>query len=120
MADTTLVPRPRVGPVKLAGVAEETEQKPPAPTARQLAGARDFVARHGKPARAVVERLGRGGARVVLVGGDGALGDVVVPTPETGSALVEATEDLELSSWDTDTVKQTKIGAHHRHKMAGR
>lgn len=119
MADTTLVPRHRVRPVKLADVAEETEQTPPAPTGRQLAAARDFVARHGKPSRAVVENIGRIGARVVLVGADGALGDVIVPAPETGTALVEAVEDLEPAEWDSETVKATKIGAAHRRKMAG-
>ncbi|HWD03199.1 MAG TPA: hypothetical protein VG674_12190 [Amycolatopsis sp.] len=101
-------------------MADETEQKPPAPTARQLAGARDFVARHGKPSRAVVEHIGRMGARVVLVGADGAMGDIVVPSPETGTALVEAVADLESAEWDPETVKQAKIGAHHRHRMAGR
>ncbi|MFI5608060.1 hypothetical protein [Amycolatopsis sp. NPDC051903] len=100
-------------------MAEDTEQKPPAPTARQLAAARDFVTRHGKPSRAVVENIGRVGARVVLVGADGAMGDVVVPAPETGTALVEAVEDLEPAEWDSETVKQTKIGAAHRRKMAG-
>lgn len=59
-------------------MAEETEETP---TARQLAAARDFVARHGKPSRAVVENIGRVGARVVLVGADGALGDVLVAGP---------------------------------------
>jgi hypothetical protein len=103
-------------------VAEETEQTPSAPsapTARQLAAARDFVARHGKPSRAVVENIGRAGARVVLVGADGALGDVLVAGPEAGTALVEAVDDLEAAEWDSETVKLAKIGPAHRRKMAG-
>ncbi|GAB3492436.1 hypothetical protein [Amycolatopsis cihanbeyliensis] len=96
---------------------EETE-KTPEPTRRQLAAARQFVARHGTPSRAVVEHVGRGGARVVLVGDDGALGDIVVPGPATGEALVAAVADLELSSWDADTVNATEIGARHRRRMA--
>jgi hypothetical protein len=91
-----------------------------APTSAQLGAARKFVKAHGKPARAVVENIGRAGARVVLVGADGALGDVVVPTVETGEALVGAVEDLEPAEWDAETVKATKIGPAHRHKMAGR
>lgn len=98
---------------------EKTEQTPAEPTARQLAAARAFVAEHGKPSRAVVERIGRAGARVVLVGADGALGDVVVPSAETGEKLVEAVEDLESAEWDSDTVGATVIGAGHRRRMAG-
>jgi hypothetical protein len=119
MAEATLVPRPRGSAVKLADVPEETEETPSAPTARQLAAARDFVARHGKPSRAVVENIGRIGARVVLVGADGALGDVLVAGPEAGAALVEAVDDLEAAEWDSETVKLTKIGPAHRRKMAG-
>ncbi|EHR51501.1 hypothetical protein SacmaDRAFT_3276 [Saccharomonospora marina XMU15] len=97
----------------------ETEQTPAAPTSRQLAAARAFVAEHGKPAKAVVERIGRAGARVVLVGADGALGDVVVPSSQTGQALVEAIDDIEPAEWDAETVGATAIGAKHRRRMAG-
>ncbi|NIH80022.1 MULTISPECIES: hypothetical protein [Amycolatopsis] len=98
-------------------MAEETEA--PAPTAQQLTTARRFVAEHGKPAKAVVENIGRAGARVVLVGHDGALGDIVVRTVETGQQLVEAVEDLEPAEWDSATVNETRIGPGHRRRMAG-
>ncbi|MFJ9778631.1 hypothetical protein ACIRSS_03550 [Amycolatopsis sp. NPDC101161] len=100
-------------------VSETSEAVVP-PTSAQLGAARKFVKAHGKPSRAVVENIGRAGARVVLVGADGALGDVVVPSVETGSALIEAVEDLSPAEWDAETVKQTKIGPEHRRKMAGR
>ena len=87
------------------------------PTRAQLAAARDFVKRHGET-RAVVENIGRAGARVVLVGADGALGDVVVAGTETGNALVAAVELLEPAEWDAEMVKTTKIGAEHRRRMA--
>lgn len=96
----------------------ETE-KTQGPTAKQLAAARKFVAEHGKPAKGVVENIGRAGARVVLVGADGALGDIIVPDPATGEALLEAIEDLEPAQWDAATVGAVKIGAAHRHRMAG-
>ncbi|RBM18181.1 hypothetical protein DI005_19770 [Prauserella sp. PE36] len=96
----------------------EKTEAPAAPTGRQLAAARAFVAAHGKPSKAVVERIGRAGARVVLVGADGALGDVVVPSPETGEALVEAVEDLQAATWDAETVNATVIGPAHRRRMA--
>lgn len=98
-------------------MAEETEA--PAPTAKQLTTARRFVAEHGKPAKAVVENIGRAGARVVLVGHDGALGDIIVPGVETGQKLVEAIEDLEPAEWDAETVNSTQIGPGHRRRMAG-
>jgi hypothetical protein len=99
-------------------VAEETEETI-APTGRQLAAARAFVAQHGKPSKAVVENVGRAAARVVLVGPDGALGDIVVPSVATGEALVAGVEDLEPAQWDTATVNTVKIGPAHRRKMAG-
>ncbi|MCP2170253.1 hypothetical protein LX83_007144 [Goodfellowiella coeruleoviolacea] len=81
--------------------------------------ATEFVAAHGAPARAVVERLGRAGARVVLVGADGALGDVVVPDVATGEAVCAAVPDLKLTEWDRDTTAAVTIGAEHRRRMAG-
>ncbi|WP_211260616.1 hypothetical protein [Amycolatopsis jejuensis] len=90
------------------------------PTTRQLAAARGFVAKHGAPSRAVVENIGLAGARVVLVGPDGAMGDVLVAGTDAGAALVDAVEDLEAAEWDSETVKTVKIGAAHRRKMAGR
>ncbi|MFI5586576.1 hypothetical protein ACIA5G_16160 [Amycolatopsis sp. NPDC051758] len=98
----------------------ETADNVVPPSSAQLAAARKFVKAHGKPSRAVVENIGRVGARVVLVGADGALGDVVVPSVATGEALIEAVEDLEAASWDAETVQATKIGPEHRRKMAGR
>jgi hypothetical protein len=98
----------------------DSEETVVSPSSAQLTAARKFVKAHGKPSRAVVENIGRAGARVVLVGADGAMGDVVVPSSATGEALIEAVEDLEAASWDAETVKQTKIGPEHRRKMAGR
>ncbi|MGQ0838541.1 hypothetical protein [Actinokineospora sp.] len=97
-------------------MADENTQVP----APALKAATAFVAAHGKPARAVVEHLGRAGARVVLVGADGALGDVLVADPATGAALVERVEGLEKSDWDRETVAAAKIGAGHRRRMAAR
>lgn len=84
-----------------------------------VAGARGFVARHGKPTRAVVERIGRRGARVVLVGTDGAMGDVMVPSVAVGERLTDAVPELSATSWDGETTAAATIGAAHRRKMAG-
>ncbi|MEJ2854545.1 MULTISPECIES: hypothetical protein [unclassified Saccharothrix] len=77
-----------------------------------------FVAEHGKPARAVVQNIGRAGARVVLVGDDGAMGDVVLPDVAAAEALVSAVTDLEQHDWDRETTAATRIGPAHRRKMA--
>ncbi|GAA1350392.1 hypothetical protein [Saccharothrix algeriensis] len=81
--------------------------------------ARAFVAAHGKPARAVVENVGRAGARLVLVGEDGAMGDVFLPDVASAEATIAAVPDLERHEWDRETVASTRIGAKHRRRMAG-
>ncbi|QFZ24705.1 hypothetical protein EKG83_35610 [Saccharothrix syringae] len=88
--------------------------------ARAVKTASGFVAAHGKPSRAVVEPVGRAGARLVLVGDDGAMGDVFLPDVATAEAVVEAVPDLERHEWDRETTAAVRIGAAHRHKMAGR
>jgi len=97
-------------------VAEKKTVVPP----KAVKSAAAFVAKHGKGSRAVVEPIGRAGARVVLVGADGALGDVVLADVATAEALVEQVADLEAAEWDRETTAALRIGPAHRHKMAGR
>lgn len=99
--------------------AAEDKQEVAAPNEKAIATTKQFVAQHGKPVRAVVENIGRIGARVVLVGADGAMGDVLVDSTAIGDALVETVPDVEAAKWDTETVAATKIGSAHRRKMAG-
>lgn len=80
--------------------------------------ASEFLSAHGKTARAVVEPIGRAGARIVLVGEDGAMGDIVLASVEAATEVVEAVPNLELAEWDRETTAQTKIGPAHRKKMA--
>lgn len=84
-----------------------------------VAAAQAFVDAHGKPTRAVVEYLGRAGARIVLVGADGILGDIVVPDMASGEAVCASVADLVVSEWDRDTTAAARIGAAHRRRMAG-
>ncbi|KAA2261759.1 hypothetical protein F0L68_15190 [Solihabitans fulvus] len=98
-------------------MAEQTSVEVPP---RAVKAAAEFVSAHGKPTRAVVQNIGRAGARVVLVGKDGALGDVVVADVATGEALCAAVPDVELGEWDRETTAAVKIGPVHRHRMAGR
>lgn len=101
----------------MADTTEQSNEAEQAPKKRDIAVARRFVAEHGTPARAVVQAIGRSGARVVLVGGDGAMGDVFVPSVAAGNALVDAVAELDSASWDAETVNATDIGAEHRRKM---
>ncbi|MET8764786.1 hypothetical protein [Lentzea sp. NPDC004782] len=81
----------------------------------------EFVKAHGKPGtavRAVVEPIGRAGARIVLVGADGAMGDVMAKGVEAATKAVEAVDNVEQAEWDRETTAATKIGPAHRRKMA--
>jgi hypothetical protein len=81
----------------------------------------EFVKAHGKPGtavKAVVEPIGRAGARIVLVGADGAMGDVMTETVEVATQAVEAAEGVEQAEWDRETTSAIKIGPAHRRKMA--
>lgn len=102
---------------RLAAVSEPKESRTEAPTRRQLSAARAFIAAHGAPARAVVTPMGRKGARVVLVGDDGAMGDVMVSSMGAGEALTQAIDELASASWDAETVNRTVIGSVHRRRM---
>lgn len=100
-------------------MAEKSEGERRAVPERALASARGFVSQHGKPSRAVVENVGRAGVRVVLVGADGAMGDVFVSDKDTADALVDAVDDLDAATWDAETTGAAKIGWEHRRRMAG-
>ena len=93
------------------GVSDQTTQK-------RIA---EFVKAHGKPGtavRAVVEPIGRSGARIVLVGADGAMGDVMAKDVETATNAVEAATGVEQAEWDRETTAANQIGFAHRRKMA--
>lgn len=96
---------------------EQSSTSTPEPTERERAMVREFVSTHGKPIKAVVENLGRMGARVVLIGPDGRIGDVIVSGTEVGKALVAAEEEAELADWDAETVNQTTVGSGRRRRM---
>lgn len=96
-----------------------TEQKTSAPSKQALASVTSFVREHGGSARAVVENLGQAGVRVILVGGDGKLGEVLVPTAEVAAALIAEVDGVTAGEWDAETTGALKIGAVHRRRMAG-
>ena len=84
-----------------------------------MKAARDFVRKHG-PSKAVVQEIGQMGVRVVLVGGDGAMGDVLVDSRAAAEGMIASVDGLDAATWDAGTVNATKIGTAHRQRMAGR
>ena len=99
--------------------AENDTEQTPGPPPKAVARAKAFALAHGGSARAVVENIGQAGARLVLVGEDGALGDVLVADVAAGHAVVEAVEQLTAAEWDGETTAALRIGPAHRRKMAG-
>lgn len=97
----------------------DTQAAASAPPQKAVKSATGFVGQHGGSARAVVENLGhQAGARIVLVGDDGALGDVLVADVATAESVVGAVEGLQLSDWDADTTAALQIGPEYRRRMA--
>ncbi|MCX2734083.1 hypothetical protein OOZ19_27895 [Saccharopolyspora sp. NFXS83] len=99
--------------------ADNDTEQTTAPSPKAVATAKAFALAHGGSALAVVENLGQAGARLVLIGEDGALGDVLVADVTAGEAVVEAVEQLTASEWGGETTAALQIGPAHRRKMAG-
>jgi hypothetical protein len=105
-------------------VLEETKEAGPAgPDAREVArsakSVRRFAEGHGGSARAVVQGVAAHAVRITLVGGDGILGDVVVPDAETAAAVLDEA-GVEAHEWDRELASSVELSAAHRARMAGR
>lgn len=104
--------------------APSTETAPvPAPSTRTInrtvGELRKFVAAHGN-AQAVVEPIGRAGVRIMLVGGDGVLGDEVVRDLATATAVLEQIEEITVAGeWEREMVAIADPAPGHYAKMAG-
>lgn len=103
---------------RVADDAQSTGENESAPSRKAAGIARSFVSAHGGSARAVVENMGQT-ARIVLIGEDGAFGDLVVKDVTEGAALVEEVDGLEAHEWDTETTGKLQVSAAHRKRMAG-
>jgi uncharacterized membrane protein len=85
-----------------------------------LSALTSFAAAHGGPGTAVVEYVGRGRARVVVVGTDGIWGDEVVSDVETGKAAAEAAGFTVTDSWDRELTAALKTTEADWLRMGGR
>jgi hypothetical protein len=79
---------------------------------------RAFVAAHGGSGTAVVQYIGRVGARLVVVGGDGLFTDAVVSTVDIAAAVCERA-GIEVQDWDRELTARITLSAADRKAMAG-
>ena len=85
----------------------------------QVGRLRAFVTAHGGPATAVIGYLGRSGARIVVVAGDGAFGDAIVSGIEAGAAVCERAGIPVADGWDRELSAQITPSPADRQRMAG-
>ncbi|WP_027347018.1 hypothetical protein [Hamadaea tsunoensis] len=74
------------------------------PEATLISGIKEFAAAHGG-ATAVIEYVGRRGARIVLVGTDGGWGDLVAPTTQVARAACEQAGVEVENGWERELVE---------------
>lgn len=67
-------------------------------------GIKEFAGEHGG-AKAVIEYLGRRGARIVLVGDDGGWGDLVAPSTDVARAACEEAKVTVENGWERELVE---------------
>lgn len=84
---------------------------------RAVARMRTFAGSHDG-ATATIEYLGRNGARVILLGGDGIYGDVVLGSVELADRVCAAA-GLRTAEWDRERSAALRISAADRRRMAG-
>jgi hypothetical protein len=79
---------------------------------------REFSARHTGQVTAVVDHLGRRGARVVLIAADGVFGDVVVSSMAAAERVC-GEAGVSVGSWDRQTSALVTPEPTDRRRMRG-
>ena len=85
----------------------------------QVGRLRAFVTEHTEPATAVITYMGRSGARIVVVAGDGAFGDAIVSGVEAGAVVCEEAGIPVADGWDRELSAQLTPSRADRERMAG-
>ena len=80
---------------------------------------RDFVARHGGDAVAVIEHLGRVGARIVVVASDGEFGDALVSSVDAAGGVCRRA-GIDVRDWDRDLTARIPPAPADRVRMGNR
>jgi hypothetical protein len=105
----------------VSGAASSGDDRP-ALTDADLAAVgrlRDFAARFGGDEVAVIEHLGRAGARIAIVASDGQFGDVLVSSVQA-AALVCERAAVPVGDWDRELTARVTPTAEDRLRMASR
>lgn len=84
-----------------------------------VAGIRAFAAGHGG-AKAVIEYVGRRGARIVLVGADGAWADQFAPSTDVARQACRAAGVEVENSWERELMEQMRPSKDAWRSMAKR
>ena len=82
------------------------------------AGIKSFAGEHGG-AKAVIEYVGKKGARIVLVGEDGGWGDLVAPTYAIAQQAVEKAGITVHEDFDGEFAAKVTTGRYEWTRMAG-
>ena len=101
------------------GTAATVTEEPSRTDAAQVEQLRAFVGRHGGSGTAVINYLGRVGARVVVVAADGAFGDAVVSTLQAAADVCERAGIPVADEWDRRLSASVTPSAADRRRMAG-
>jgi hypothetical protein len=85
--------------------------EPPAAPAPVVSALKAFAKRHGG-ATAVISYLGRRGARIVLVGADGAWGDQVAADPDVARAACDAAGVAVSEGWGRELSEAVRTSGY--------
>ena len=80
---------------------------------------REFAATHGGDAVAVVEHLGRAGARIVVIAPDGRFGDALVTSVGAARGVCDRA-GIEVRDWDRELTARVRPTPADRARMGGR
>ncbi len=86
---------------------------------RKVGEWRAFVLAHGGTGTAVINYVGRVGARIVVVAADGAFGDAVVAGVHAGAAVCRRAGIPVADEWDRELSAAVRPSAQDRRRMAG-
>lgn len=79
---------------------------------------RAFAADHGGDAVAVIENVGRVGARIIAIAPDRAFGDALVSSVEAARKVC-VRAGFEVREWDRETTGALTLSRADRERMAG-
>ncbi|MFJ6216570.1 hypothetical protein ACIQGZ_25050 [Streptomyces sp. NPDC092296] len=107
-------------------MSSETETSPAGDSGRDQRRAKriarsisSFAAKHGGSADGVVQYVGRGSTRIVLVGADGAWGDQVAPRYDIARRAAELAGLTLHDSFDGELALKLRTSSYEWSRMAG-